>query len=309
MLEGGRTALRGFLCTLVWAWVSAAWSAQAQPPQDASKVQIQTVPVTDGVYVLVGTGGNIGVSIGSDGILLVDPQAAAVYGKVTEAVGKLSKQPIRFVLNSHMHADVMGGNDLMAKTGAVIVAHENVRKRLIAQRSNPVLDPRNPPVTDGALPTLTYTDRMTLHFNGDDIQILYLNPAHTDGDSVVYFRSANVLLTGDLFGTARYPFMTPEYGGSINGMIGAQEKILKLVNRDTQIIPGKGAPLTTQKEMQNLYDIAVTVRDRVLKGIRAGKTFEQISASKPTAEFDEKLTAGRGPDEFVKVLYQELSRK
>ena len=309
VLERRRFVHTGFLGILICAWSCAAWNIQAQAPREVSKTEIKALPLADGLYVLVGTGGNIGVSVGSDGILLVDPQAAAFHEKIMEAVGKLGKQPLRYVVNTHMHADVMGGNELMAKAGAVVIAHDNVRTRLIAQRTSRFKDPKNPPVKDGDLPFLTYTGSMTLHFNGDDIQVVYLNPAHTDGDSLIYFPKANVIFTGDMYGAARYPFMTPEYGGTIMGMIAAEEKILQIANRDTKIIPGKGDPLATSKDVQTLHDAAVTVRDRVRSGIKAGKTVEQVLAFKPTAEFDTKYATGRGPDDFVKALYQELSSK
>jgi len=279
---------------------------------DFNKISIETVPISQGLYLLVAVGGNmgnVGVSVGSDGVLLVDDQFAPMYPKILEALGKLSKQPVRFVVNSHFHGDTIGSNELMAKAGAVIIAHDNARKRLIAQRSLAVPDPRNPAVPDGALPTLTFSDTLSFHFNGEEIDVIHIGPGHTDADSVVYFRKANVLHAGDLFDTGRYPIIILEHGGSANGLIAAQERILKMVNKDTKILPGKGGPITNMKDVQEQHDMIVTVRDRVLNGIRAGKTLEQVLASKPTAEFDDSLKIGRGPGDFVTLIYQELSKK
>ena len=288
-----------------------AWAALAQT-QDFSKVEIKTVSISDGLYVLTGVGGNvanIAVSAGSDGILIVDNEFAPLYGKVMDALGNISKQPLRFAINTHWHGDTIGCNELLKKAGVVIVASDNARKRLIAQRTNPVSDPRNPPLPDGYLPNVTFSDKMTFHFNGEDIELTHIGPGHTDADSIIYFRHANVMHTGDLFDTGRFPIIILDHGGSANGLIAAQEKIMKMVNADTKIVPGKGGPLASVKDIQEQHDMIVTVRDRVQSGIRAGKTLDQILASNLTAEWNEKLKIGRPPSDFVTLIYQELTGK
>ncbi len=285
------------------------WAAPAQQLPDFDKVVIKPVKVTEGIYILFGAGGNIGVSVGSDGILLVDTQYTPLYGKIMEALRKISSQPIRFVVNTHWHGDHIGGNELMAKAGTIVVAHDDVRRRLINQRTNPKADFRNPPMPDGTLPVITYSDRMTLHFNGDDIEIFHVGPAHTDGDTVVYFRKANVLHTGDLLGSGRFPVYVTDNGGTIHGMIAGLDRILTVVNADTKIIPGHGEGPTDLKTVKQQRDLLVAVRDRVLTGIQEGKSLQQIIASKPTAEFESPKMEGRTPDEFVTMVYQDLSRK
>ena len=291
-----------------------AWSASAQEraAQDFSKVEIKAVPVSAGLYTLTGVGGNIanvGVSVGKDGILIVDNEFAGLHGKLMDALGKLSQQPLRFAINTHWHGDTIGCNELLSKAGVVLVASDNARKRLIAQRTNPVADPRNPPLPDSYLPALTYSGNMTLHFNDEDIEITHISPGHTDADSVVYFRRANVLHTGDLFDTGRFPIIILDHGGSANGLIAAQERILRMVNSNTKILPGKGEPIATPRDIQEQHDMIVTVRDRIQKGIQAGKTLTEILASKPTAEWDERLKIGRGPGDFVTLIHQELTGK
>ena len=294
---------------MVLTMLCLARAAQAQQQPDYDKVVIQTVQVSDGFYILVGAGGHIGVSVGSDGILLVDNQYTPLYGKIIEALRKISSQPIRFVVNTHWHGDHIGGNEGMAKNGTVIVAHENVRARLIRQRSNPNTDWRNPPMPDGTLPVMTYSSSMTLHFNGNDVDVIHFPTAHTDGDSIVYFRQANILHAGDLFAADRYSSFIVDNGGTVDGMIAAMEGILKVAKPDTKIIPGHGVAPVTVKEVQAQRDAFVAIRDRVQTAIRAGQTLEQIIASQPTAEFDARNKAGRPPEEFLTMVYADLARK
>ena len=304
----GRQVIPLAVMALFLSWFVCA--TRAQQPPDYDKAVFKTVEVTDNFYVLVATtGGNIGVSVGTDGMLLVDDQYTPLYRKVRDALAHIGSQPVRFVVSTHWHGDHLGGNELMAKSGALLVAHENVRKRLIAQRSNPNADWRNPPLPDTYLPVITYPDRMALHFNGDEVTIFHPGPAHTDGDSIVSFRQANVLHAGDVFVAARYPVIIPAQGGSVDGTIAALDRILKIANRDTKIIPGHGSVPATLKDVQDQHDRILSVRDKVFSQIKAGKTLEQVLASKPTAGFEGNRTAGSSPDDFVKLVYQDLSAK
>ncbi len=305
MTVGGGKILAGRLALILTCLV---WVAQAQRVIDADKIEIQTVQVADGLYVLVGEGGNIGVSVGSDGILLVDAQYAPLHQKIMAAIRKISQQPIRYLINTHHHTDHVEGNEAMAKAGAVIVAHENLRERLSAGDPNPNNPARaTPPAPKQALPVLTYSESITLHFNGEEIYVYHPPPAHTDGDSVVYFRRANVIHVGDLPSSIRYPRIDTR-NGSVDGMIAAADHILEIANQDTKIIPGHIGTAISVKELQEQRDMFVVVRDRILSGIRAGKTMEQIIASKPTAEFDEKRKGRLAPDGFVRLLYQTMTR-
>ena len=292
-----------------WLWLALIFasafmssSARAQRGINFDAVQIQTVPIANGFYVLVGEGGNILVSTGSDGILLVDAQYAPMHQKIMDAVRKIGSQPIRFVINTHDHLDHTGGNELMAKAGAVIVAHENVTKRMSSVAAGAPFNPQQ------ALPVVTYSDRMTLHFNGEDILLYHPAPAHTDDDTIVYFPRANIMHVGDLPSSIRFPRITPGGGPSIDGTIAATDWILKTANAETKIIPGHVGTAVTVKEVREQREMFVTIRDRILSAMRAGKTLDQVVASKPTAEFDATRKSGAvDPDTFVKGFYQVLA--
>jgi glyoxylase-like metal-dependent hydrolase (beta-lactamase superfamily II) len=277
-------------------------NAQAQNI-DFQTIEIQTVRIADGLYVLMGgpAQGNILVSTGSDGIFLVDTMYAPMHQKIMDALSKISGQPIRYIVNTHLHGDHTAGNEAMAKLGAVIISQENMRKRMAGQQNG------GPP---GALPAITYTDSMTLHFNGEEIYIYHPAPAHTDGDSIVYFRHANVMHVGDVPSSLRYPNIGVTDGGSVEGMIAAARQVMKIANADTKIIPGHLGPVVGFKEIQQQLEMFAAVRDRVLSAIRAGKTLEEVVASKPTADFDQGRMGGAiTPDRFVTLVYQDLSGK
>ena len=271
---------------------------------DFAATELQTVKVADGLYVLMGGAaqGNIAVSVGSDGMFMVDSMYGPMHQKILDALARIGRQPIRFVVNTHLHGDHTGGNDAMAKLGAVIISHENMRKRMAAPQNNA------PPAA--ALPIVTYSESLTLHFNGEEIAIYHPEPAHTDGDSIIYFRHANVMHVGDVPSSLRYPNIGVNDGGSVDGMMAAARQVMKIANPDTKIIPGHLGPIVGFKEIQQQLDMFAAVRDRVLNAIRAGKTVEQVVASKPTADFDQGRMGGAiTPDRFVTLVYTDLSRK
>ncbi len=277
--------------------------------RDFSNVQIGTAKVADGIYMLTGAGGNIGVSAGRDGVLLIDDQFAPLSEKIKTAVTKLESGPIRFVLNTHWHGDHTGGNENLGAAGAVIVAHDNVRKRMSTEQFIEAFGRKVPPSPSGALPVVTFPAAVTFHLNDEDIHAFHVGPAHTDGDSVVHFRKANVIHTGDVVFYGLYPFFDVSSGGSVLGVISAVDQMLSMSDDQTQIIPGHGS-LTDRKGLQAYRDMLSTVSERVKKGIADGKPLDTITAEKPTAEFD--AFWGKGflkPDVFVKILYQDLSRK
>jgi cyclase len=271
---------------------------------DFAKTQIQTVKIADGLYLLMGGAaqGNIAVSVGPDGMFLVDSMYAPMHPKIMDALAQLGRQPVRYLVNTHLHGDHTDGNAAMAQLGAIIISHENMRKRMAEQTRNP------PPAA--ALPVLTYGDHLTLHFNGEEIYIYHPAPAHTDGDSIIYFRHANVMHVGDVPSSLRYPNIGVDDGGSVDGMIAAAEQVMKIANPQTKIIPGHLGPVVGFKEIEQQLAMFVAVRDRIQKAIRAGKSLAEVVASKPTADFDGPRMAGAiTPDRFVTLVYTDLSRR
>ncbi len=276
----------------------ALTSVAAAQTVDFAKQEITTVKITDGIYVLMGgpAQGNILASVGPDGIFLVDSMYAPMHQKIMDALGKISNQPIRFLVNTHLHGDHTAGNEAMAKLGAVIISQDNMRARMAKEPQNQ--------------PTITYTDSMTLHFNGDDIYIFHPAPAHTDGDSIIYFRKANVMHVGDVPASLRYPNIGVNEGGTVDGMIAAGRQVMQVANENTKIIPGHLGPVIGFGEIRQQLVMFEAVRDRVAAAIRAGQSLEQVVASKPTKDFDAgRLGGAITPDRFVTLLYTDLARK
>jgi glyoxylase-like metal-dependent hydrolase (beta-lactamase superfamily II) len=285
-------------CTRIQLALAAFLIATAASGQnvDFAKTEIQTVKITDGIYVLMGgpAQGNILASIGSDGIFLVDSMYAPMHQKIMDALAKISTQPIRFLVNTHLHGDHTAGNAAMASLGAVIISHENMPKRMT--------EPQNKPV-------ITYTDNLTLHFNGEEIYIYHPAPAHTDGDSIIYFRHANVMHVGDVPASLRYPNIGVNEGGTVDGMIAAARQVMQIANENTKIIPGHLGPVVGFNEIRQQLVMFTAIRDRISTAIRAGKTLEQVVASKPTADFDQgRLGGAITPDRFVTLVYTDLAR-
>jgi cyclase len=283
--------------------MAAVPAVRAQGNLDFSKIEINTVKIADNVYLLMGgpAQGNILVSTGPDGLFLVDSMYGQMHQKIMDALAKISTQPIRFIVNTHLHGDHTGGNAAMASLGAVIISHENMRKEMAAQKTPP-------PV--GTLPVLTYSDSLTLHFNGEEIYIFHPAPAHTDGDSIIYLKHANVMHVGDVPASLRYPNIGVNDGGSVDGMMAAGRQVMQIANAQTKIIPGHLGPIVGFKEINEQLEMFTAVRARILEQIRAGKTLDQVVASKPTKDFDEgRLGGAITPDRFVGLVYTDLSRR
>jgi cyclase len=267
--------------------LGTAWSqAQQAPPAPPPDVKIETVNIAPGLYMLVGRGGNIGLTVGVDGAAIIDDQFADMVPKIRSAVALLSEKPVEFVINTHLHGDHTGGNDAFGAAGAVIIAHDNVRKRLGTAAVNPANNQPIPARAREALPVITFADSATLHFNDDDLEFTHLPNAHTETDIVVRFRKANVLHMGDCF-TGGFPFIDGNNGGTFDGLIKAHETVLATVDDQTRIIRGHG-PLGNKAELQAYHDMLVVVRDRIAKLVKSGKTQEQVVEARPTKEFEEK---------------------
>jgi cyclase len=261
--------------------------------------------------MLTGSGGNIGVSYGQDGVVLIDDQYAALTPKIRAALAELSPSGVelRFVLNTHWHGDHTGGNENLARAGAVIVAHDKVRERMSREQFSSALDRRTPASPEQALPVVTFGEDATFHLNGRTIRALHVAPAHTDGDSVVYFDGVEVVHTGDLYFNGFYPFIDVASGGDPDGMIAAVDALLEEVTDETRIIPGHG-PLSNRAELRSYREMLVLVRDRVRAGIARGQSVEEVLASKPSAEFDAEWGGGfMPPDRFVRILYDGLTSR
>jgi cyclase len=282
-----------------------AFGAHAQQ-RNFDAVQIKTTQVAPGIYMLEGEGGNIGVSAGEDGVFLIDDQFAPLTPKILAAVKAISDKPVRFLINTHWHGDHTGGNENLGKAGVVILAQDNVYKRLSTGGVIEMLKQSYAPAAKAALPVITFNDTATLHLNGDDVTAHHLPPAHTDGDSYVQFRKANVVHSGDVFASYRYPFIDPESGGSVKGVIRATDILLRLLDDNTKVIPGHGG-LSSKKDVLAYRNMIATVVGRIEPMAKSGKTLEQVIAAKPAREFDEEWGKFRKTDAFVEIVYNGLA--
>jgi cyclase len=304
--DGG--CVRGILLAAVLAalpWLPAA----AQPRIDYSKLEIKTTDLGHGLYLLGWQGGDSLILVGVDGVLLVDTSVAQMGEKIKAAVARVSDKPIRLVINTHAHADHFGANELMAQGGALIVGHERLRERMAQGQYLAAFKQTIPPAPPAALPAVTYADTMTIHFDGETVQLVHAPRAHTDNDTLVYFKRANVIHASGTFGGDRtYPFFDLSSGGSLAGMIGAEEKMLALSDDKTRIIPDEGDPGSTAG-LKASRDMLVTIRARVQKLIGEGRSEDQVVADKPTRDLDARWAqqgSALGGDFFARLAYQSL---
>ena len=289
---------------LVAASLLLAASLEAQVNYDT--VQIRTTELAKGVHVLFGSGGNIGVSVGDDAVFIIDDQFAPLTPKILAAIRALTDKPVSFVLNTHWHFDHTGGNENFGKAGALIVAHDNVRKRMSTEQFMAAMNRRDPPSPKAALPVVTFSEGVTFHINGDSVVVTHVAPAHTDGDAIVHFQKANVVHMGDVFNNTGLPFIDLSSGGSVHGVIAAADKVYAMTNAQTKIVPGHGQ-VTDRNRLKAWRDAVVAVRTRVQTEVRARKTIEQVLALKLTAPYEKEWPGGH--ERFVRAVYEELSRK
>lgn len=295
---------------LAFALPAAAQQPAAAPAApDFSKVEIKTTDLGDGVYMMEGQGGNMTLATAKTGAILVDSEFAPLHDKIKAAIAAVTPQPVKYLVNTHFHGDHTGGNELFAKDGAIIVANIKVKTRLAKGTANFLTGAQNPPVPKGALPTNTYTHQLKLSIPGRIAELRHPENAHTDGDTYVYFKSANVLATGDTFTNGRYPNIDVLNGGNIKGQIAAADTYLKLANDKTKIVPGHG-PLADKAALSDYRAMLVTARDRMTKLVKEGKTEDEVLSAKPFADLDAKWapneTAGKN---FIRVVYASLAKK
>lgn len=280
-------------------------AAPASAQQDLGAVEIKVERLAPGVAMLSGAGGNIGLSYGEDGNILVDDQFAPLTDKIAAAVATLDPDPVRFVINTHWHSDHTGGHENFGKRGAVILAHDNVRARMSVDGFLAALNRKVPASPKVALPVVTFADGVTLHLNGDTLHVVHVAPAHTDGDSIVHWQKANVLHMGDnFFHRISFPFVDLSSGGSVDGVIAAANQGLKLANDTTRIIPGHG-PVATRSDLLAYRDMLVDIRGKVAAGLKARRTLAQIQATKPALHYG-MPNGFMKPDDFVKTVYESL---
>jgi cyclase len=281
----------------------------APPSPDFSKVEIKTTDLGDNVYLLEGQGGNITVAVAKDGIIMVDGQFAPLHDKIKAAIEATSKQPIIYLINTHYHGDHTGGNEPFAKDGVTIVSQVNVMNRLAAGTTNGLTGVKTPPAPQGALPSQTYTNISKIRLSGRVADLKHIANAHTDGDTYVWFKTANVLSTGDTFTNGRYPNIDFANGGNIKGMIAAADACLKLVNAKTRIVPGHG-PLADKAALTEYRTMLTTARDRMARLVKQGNSEDDVVAAKPFADFDTKWAPTElAAKNFIRVVYHSLADK
>ena len=294
-----------------WAAAAVATGALLTPhapawaqDRDFSTVEIKTHQVAETIYMLEGAGGNIGVWAGDDGVFLIDDQYAPLTENILAAIAEITDRDIRFLINTHIHPDHVGGNENLGRLGVTIIGHENIRARLMAG----VFD--NPPAPPVALPVVTFEDAVTFHLNGEDARAFKVPNSHTDGDTVVHFTGSDVIHTGDVFRTTSYPVIDTRHGGTFRGTIETLDIILATAGPDTKIIPGHG--FVTDKAMVRTFrDMVASIGDRVGALIADGRSLSEVLAAKVTADYDERWSYPEGffftNDRFVEIIYNELS--
>jgi len=273
--------------------------------QNFDKVQIKVHPVAGSIYMLEGEGGNIGVSVGDDGIVIVDDEFAPLAPKIRAALKGISDKPVRFVINTHWHGDHVGGNAQFS-TESTIIAQENVRERM--KNGSNVKGHEKAPAEKAALPIITFNDRATVHLNGEDIRAIHFPAGHTDGDSIIFFTKSNVVHMGDDFVRYGFPFVDLESGGSVEGMIAAVDKVISTFPGDTKVIPGHG-DLSTVADMKPYADMLRETLAKVQAGMEQGKTLDQLKQEKILAGYEKWSGDFISTDKWIETCYHDLTDK
>jgi glyoxylase-like metal-dependent hydrolase (beta-lactamase superfamily II) len=287
--------------------LAALLLAAAPLAAQEDKVEYVPTPLSDTVTMVKGRGGNIAVSAGADGVFVIDDQMQPLTEQLLAAIREIDPRPVRFVINTHYHGDHVGGNEALGKAGSVIIAHDNIRRRMSSDQFNNFFNDTTPAWPADALPVVTFNDRVTLHLNGEAVTAHHVPRGHTDGDSLVHFPGSNVLHMGDIFFNGLYPYIDLDGGGTVQGMIAAVALGLSLANDQTRVIPGHG-PVTDKAELQRYHDFLVEARDNVQALVDRGLSLEQAIAEQPTAKWDEALGGTWiKPPQFVTFIYNSLT--
>jgi cyclase len=290
-------------CTLALTVTSSSALAQG----DFENVEIKSTPVAEGVFMLTGAGGNLGLCVGDDGAFLIDDQYAPLTEKIVAAVATVTDKSVSFVFNTHYHGDHTGGNENFGEAGSHLVSHTNVRRRLSTDQYSTLLKSTAEAAPAGALPNITFTDSLTFHYNDQEIVAFHVPHAHTDGDGVLHFPRANVIHTGDVVFFGLYPYIDTSAGGSIDGMIAGVETIIALCDDQTRVIPGHG-PLLGKGELIQHLDMLTRARAAVAAEMAKGGDLAAVQAAKPCAEWDESLgQAWLTSDQFVQSIFDSLN--
>jgi glyoxylase-like metal-dependent hydrolase (beta-lactamase superfamily II) len=283
-----------------------AWKTASGFSMDFPSVTVETHPLTDHVYSLLGSGANVTASVGPDGILLVDSEFAPMTPKLKESLAKLSPAPIKYLIDTHWHSDHSGGNAGFAKDGTVVVAQASVLTRLSSPQYLPFFAMKTEAQPPEAWPRITYESEMTLRFNGEDVRLFHLGPAHTDGDTIVYFPQSNVLCMGDIYINGLYPIIDLGSAGTIDGYFPMIDKALAMIDDKTRVVPGHG-PVGDKKSLTFYRDMLLTLRDRIAKLRQEGKSLAEIEKANPSKEFDAGWASDRvGPDNVTKMIYESM---
>ena len=275
----------------------------------AQEQEVEYVPTTlsPTVTMIKGRGGNVAVSSGEDGVFVIDDQLKPLTDQLLAAIRQVSDQPIRFVINTHYHGDHVGGNETIGKTGAVIIAHDNIRERMSTDQFNHFWNETTPAWPKESLPVVTFNDQVTLHLNGEAVRVTHVPRGHTDGDSIVYFPASNVLHMGDIFFNGLYPYIDLDGGGTIQGLVAAVELGISMANDETRVIPGHG-PMSDLQGLSEYHAFLTKARDNVQALVDGGMSLEQAVAAKPTAEWDDILgNVWITPAQLVTFMYNSLT--
>jgi glyoxylase-like metal-dependent hydrolase (beta-lactamase superfamily II) len=294
--------MRRYFAALTAA-AAAATTAPAAAQQTTPNVEIRVERVAPGVAILFGRGGNVGLSYGADDNVLIDDQYAPLTERILSAVRSVDPDPVRFVINTHWHGDHTGGNENMGRAGAVIVAHDNVRRRMSMEqvvRGNAVS--ASPA---GALPVVTFSESVSFHLNGDEVRVFHVEHAHTDGDALVYWTRANVLHMGDVYFRSFLPFIDLDSGGSVDGLLRAVDQALAIANEATVIVPGHGE-IARRADLVAYRDLVSRLAARVRAEIRAGRSLEEIKAMR-LADPHGRATDFVTPDFFIETLHRDAT--
>ncbi|HSG32709.1 MAG TPA: MBL fold metallo-hydrolase [Thermodesulfobacteriota bacterium] len=270
-------------------------------------VVIKTIKITDNVYMLQGRGGNIGVIAGEDGVLMIDDQFAPLSDKIKTAISNISDRPIRFVINTHWHRDHSEGNENFARAGTIIVAHENTRKRMNTEQFVKAFNKKVLPSPKEALPVVTFSSDIKFHINGEEIEVIHIQNAHTDGNAVIYFKNSNVIHMGDTYFAGKYPFIDYSSGGGITGVVAGLQKVFAMIDDDTKIIPGHGN-LSNKQELGIYLDMLRDAKSGTEKFVKEGKTLQELLDSDLLKNHEQRFGQGfLKRDKFLSIVYAGIS--